>query len=310
MAIDAQNWSAYWQGRRSETSLEGPGIEVDAAIAAFWRGHLEGHPKDAALTDLACGSGTVAAHAVDLGMTTVTALDYSQEALDLVAERLPGVTTRCASVLETGLPQQSQAVVVSQFGLEYGGIPAFAEAARLVAPGGRLLTLSHYRGGGIDIEVAADLTFAQAMADTGYGAAAHALVDTAFQNLGMTDETLTGTSAFADFMAASRRLVPLAQERPQSIATQTMHGFAQMMERRRHYAAQDLHDWLAGIDAEIDAYRGRLAEMQAAALDTAALASIADTVRGEGLGELTTAPFTAGTDDEPPIAWIIEAARP
>ena len=51
---------------------------------------------------------------------------------------------------ELPLPDSSFDFVVSQFGVEYAGIDAFIEAARLVKPGGQLSLLCHYQDGYID----------------------------------------------------------------------------------------------------------------------------------------------------------------
>ena len=67
-------------------------------------------------------------------------------------------------------------VIISQFGIEYAGLDAFAEIAPFLAPGGQLNMLCHIKDGAIYAEVEGHLQNIQKIHDTDYLSRAEALV--------------------------------------------------------------------------------------------------------------------------------------
>ncbi|MCK0174631.1 class I SAM-dependent methyltransferase [Mycolicibacterium sp. F2034L] len=104
--------------------------------------------KDAALIDLACGTGNAALIAAARG-AHVTGVDITPELMAIGAARDggTGVTWVAADASATGLPEQSFDVVVSNMGIIFVEPTAqIAEVTRLLRPGGTLAFSTWVRG--------------------------------------------------------------------------------------------------------------------------------------------------------------------
>ena len=89
------------------------------------------------LLDIACGSGLAVQRAAGRG-ASCTGVDASAGLLDIAAQRAHGATWVQAGMDDIPLPGAAFDVVTSFNGLQFGGPPAAAEAARLLRPGGRI----------------------------------------------------------------------------------------------------------------------------------------------------------------------------
>ncbi len=89
------------------------------------------------LLDIACGSGLAVQRAAGRG-AACTGVDASAGLLDIAAQRVHGATWVQAGMDDIRLPGAAFDLVTSFNGLQFGGPPAAAEAARLVRPGGRI----------------------------------------------------------------------------------------------------------------------------------------------------------------------------
>lgn len=90
------------------------------------------------LVDVACGSGELSAAAARRG-AKVLGLDFSEAMLALARQRHPGLEFRSGDAEALDLPAASVDALAMNFGLLHLGQPeaALAEAARVLAPGGR-----------------------------------------------------------------------------------------------------------------------------------------------------------------------------
>jgi len=104
-----------------------------------------------AVLDVACGTGDLTQAFARTGASRVVGLDFTQEMLDLAGRKRGSLGEAAASKIEyingdaTGLPfgDDSFDVVSIAFGIRNVGEPdrAFAEFARVLRPGGRLVVL-------------------------------------------------------------------------------------------------------------------------------------------------------------------------
>ena len=115
--------------------------------------------------DLASGAGSIYAHLPEGHTFQLSATDISDVALEALQGRFPGVSTVVCSADDIPLDDASFDAVVTQFGAEYAGMSAFAEAARLVAPGGKFIGLCHIQDGYIDSSNRQQLAEAQIVAE-------------------------------------------------------------------------------------------------------------------------------------------------
>jgi SAM-dependent methyltransferase len=109
---------------------------------------------------IATGSGAVIENlfqqAVD-DQPDISCVDISEVAIDSVRRRYPSVVGIVADARSIPLESSRYDFVTSQFGIEYAGLDALDEAARLIAPGGSLAMLMHIRPGLIFDECSAAL---------------------------------------------------------------------------------------------------------------------------------------------------------
>ncbi|MER6348325.1 class I SAM-dependent DNA methyltransferase [Streptomyces sp. NPDC001595] len=94
------------------------------------------------VADLGCGPGRITAHLASLGLP-VFGLDLSASMLAIARRENPGLRFEQGSMLDLGLPDGHLAGIVSWYSSIHTPahrLPAlFAEFARVLAPGGRLL---------------------------------------------------------------------------------------------------------------------------------------------------------------------------
>jgi SAM-dependent methyltransferase len=203
--------------------------------------------------------------------------------------------------------------VISQFGIEYAGSGAFAEAARLLAPGGRFCSLSHFSGGAIDKECAQNERLLTAVENVRLFGAARATLSASFSGRTRRDPKPIDPvldSAFAEALGKAANAVRAA---PVLAARATLDRFlgdlTRLSARRFAFDPDEALGWLTGMEASLSAYLGRMRSMRAAALGRDKIDAIAAQFRAAGLEAIRAEPLSLD-DQKPPAAWAIEARRP
>ena len=301
----AKDWGNYWQGRAASeagAALVGVGIETDAEISDFWAQRLGTFPKDAKILDLACGAGSVTRRAAVLGLTDVTGLDISEDAIATLKAEFPDVTGIVASADETGLPRDSFDVVASQFGFEYADAPkAAAEAARLLKTGGQFIALAHSQGSAIDAEVSRHERAANAVLESGFFAAA---IDMFRADMSGASDAVFHKAAQA-FSGPQAEVLTIAKGQG-GLAAYLYQGTQKLFEQRRNYVLPDVVGWLEGMQGEITAYAGRMESMRRAALSRRDAEAVMHTLEAGGLIPQPLEQFTSKNSGDV-IGWIISA---
>ena len=305
MTHSKQAWSDYWQEGRADGE-----VFVDAAgrrhpaLASYWQSVFETLPDGIRVIDIASGAGSVFGHLPAGHAHDLTAADLSAEALALLKKRTPGAQTIACSANAIPCPDQSFDLVASQFGVEYAGVDAFSEAARLVAPKGRLRILAHIEDGFIDAPNKAQLAAARLVAETGFIDRAVAIVTAVFE----ADEAAIAR-AERSFVPAARQLEAALQRCPEGVHAHLYQGFRQLYERRSRYLLGDIIGWLEDMRGEVDKVQIRLSEMRRAAMSTHDVQSISGQFHDAGLDSITIERFVS-PQHSLPLAWDIRAERP
>jgi len=109
---------------------------------------------DDRVLDVACGPGTAALVAHELGARSIVGVDFAPGMIAAAREEAragPDLLLAVADALALPLPSERFDVVISSFGLIFAPDPvrAAAEAARVLRPGGRLGLLTWPPGGSI-----------------------------------------------------------------------------------------------------------------------------------------------------------------
>lgn len=304
MSNSEKGWSDYWDkdSADGEVFVNAQG-ERHPALARFWQQQFECLPHGSRVIDLASGAGSVFTHLPEGHDHQLFAADISHVALKALGERFPSVTTIECSADQVPLDDGSCDVVVSQFGVEYAGIGAFAEAARLISTDGRLIALCHVRDGYIDSGNRAQLAEAKLAAKIGFIDKAVKLVTATFaadaQALGRAED---------DFVPVAKQVGDGIGRMKKGIHTHLFFGFRELFEKRQQYDLADIIGWLEGMRRELDMNIDRLSRMCEAAMTVDDIDAVKRLFMKMGLKEVHCTPFETPGNNLP-VAWNLTVRR-
>jgi len=304
MSKSEKGWSDYWRQDSADgevfVSAEG---ERHPALAEFWQAHFASLREGSRVIDLASGAGSIYAHLPNEHTFQLSATDISDVALEALQERFPQVSTVIGSADAIPLDDQSFDAVVTQFGAEYAGVGAFAEAARLVAPGGKFIGLCHIRDGYIDSDNRRQLAEAKIVVEQEFIDHAMRMITAAFAG-----NPAALKSAKDAFVASATPVGEGMRRCRKGIHTYLYQGFRQLYERRQQYDLADITGWLDAMRGELDVNLDRLTRMCAAALSERDVNEIRRIFEEQGLEDVHCMPFeTPG--NELPVAWNLTAQK-
>lgn len=310
-------WEDFWRNAEGDREVMG-GARQRPTLEAFWSAILDraGLGSSDLVLDIASGAAPVArlaAARLEAGRRPrFVCADYAVSAL-AAARAAAGadVLPVAADARRPPFRLRSFPLVVSQYGIEYAGEAAFAAAAELVAEGGALAAIVHYRGGVIALECAENARIARAALDSGFLAAARHL----FEAGGVRRRP--GDGADGDAADAVRRAFAgvgaMLKRSPPSVGRDLIARYAgdaaRLVARGAAYKPEEALSWLDEVGARIGAYERRMAAMVAAARSEAEMAAIAARLAGAGLRSIDFAPLKF-EPDRPPGAWKLAAHRP
>jgi hypothetical protein len=240
-------------------------------------------------------------------------VDYSQAAIDELRGRYPEVDGVTCDAVDIPHPDRRFDYVVSQFGVEYAGPDAFAEAARLVADAGSLHALVHLAGGAIHAECAENLEVTVTLRDCEFMARSREAFAAGF-------DVIAGKVAEPAFREAEKRLEPatetaktlLSENGPHTaggLLARLFRDIGHMYGRMQNYEPGDVFAWFDGMSAELASYEGRMASMTRSAVDRSGILAITERLAAAGL-VVEDPEKLALSDSGKPAAWILGAKRP
>lgn len=268
-------WSRYWARETSGACLPGAPPAVQAVLREKWTGLARALADGDHVLDICSGAGAVLrVLGADRPRLVLQGIDQAEVGAKAAALGvLGGIDAACLPFADARF-----AVVTSQFGLEYCGPAAWAEAARVLAPGGRLVLICHHRQSRAVQHNGRRLAAMRAMADAGLFRLAAA----------------AAAAQAEDHVATAAVRAAIVAHAEQSVV-------AELPAALGHWLRAGRPDAVEAIRLEAEAEMARLAAMQAAALDAADVA--------ERLGWL--APLQATGDvlmaEGDAVAWTIAA---
>ena len=309
------SWDAYWRGSAQGSAYNCDGIS-HPALREFWIRFLsrlaaESNTHPISIVDVASGTGTVADHAVQVFGNTanITCLDVSDAALAVVRQRIPSVRTVVADASRIPLESGTADVVTSQFGAEYAGPEATAEAARLVAPGGFMVLLMHHRFGLIYDGCGASLDAIEKIELSRFVQLAFDMFKAGFEAVAGSDRQHYEQAAAALSPAVGVLESIMTQHGPHvagDLVYRLYNDVADIHEQIQHYESNDVLSWLDRLDGELGAYKGRMESMREAALDQEAIAETTERLHDGGFTVLEADPLI---EADRPLAWKLVARR-
>lgn len=312
----SESWDTYWHGTLYGAAYTSGGIS-HPAIQSFWDEFFRAVTADydaPKIIDIASGNGAVVECAISAfggQLPNFTCLDVSASAIDILEQRFPAVHTVVADARQIPLDSAGYDIATSQFGLEYAGLEAMDEVARLIAPGGQLALLLHNRAGGIYRECAGSLGAIERMQEAKFIPYSIAMFEKGFAACRGADR--------AEYEAAAKQLAPAIQSL-ESIMTQygkhvagdtvmrLYEDVGRIHERIQHYEPSDVLNWLSRMDDELQAFAGRMASMCGAAIDSKTFDRLCEGLRRRDYTVLRAEALTA-SDQQLPLAWVLVAVR-
>ncbi|MEM9014409.1 MAG: class I SAM-dependent methyltransferase [Pseudomonadota bacterium] len=282
-------------------------VHNDAGLRAFWREFFCDASEQSRVLDIACGEGSATAAVVGKN-SLIIGLDISLDAL-----RVFGAGGKKYSVCgRSAVPPLADGgfdFVVSQFGVEYGGGDAFDEAVRLLAPGGRLAFIIHYKGGSIWNEVAGRRAEIEALDTAGpFLGVARSYVAALFAVERGGGSAARAREEAARFKPILAEVQTLAQKPGHHLAAHLVGGVQTLLANRAGYILEDITGWLTQMEKELDAGRARIEAMLTAAQSRESIKAIAARYSEAGLSVSPLDDITLDGRDRP-AAWILKAAR-
>lgn len=288
-----KDWNDYWRGCES-SAVANSGVR-DPAVADYWKQFFTQVFADrprARIIDIGCGRGALTAVARDAARAAgaepaYSCVDSSPFAIGEVRATLPGVDGVVADMRSIPFGNLSFDVAASQFGVEYAGEAAFAEAARLVGPGGVFASITHLSGGAIDRECADNRATAATINQS-------ALVALAREAFAAGFDMRAGKIDRPAFDRQFLRLAPAVETAKQilrdkgdgvlgGVLAEFYRDLRHMFPRLQNYQPAEVIAWIDGMETALVAYEGRMASMTQCALDDAGVERVARVLTAAGL---------------------------
>ncbi|MBZ0249089.1 MAG: class I SAM-dependent methyltransferase [Burkholderiales bacterium] len=310
-------WGEFWRVT-DEAAAHAAGGAQEGALRRFWRESLGDRLARGRVLDLACGNGAVSGVVSDLcrdaglPLPSLVGADGAATAAMSYRSRFAGGCVVVADSRRLPFPDGAFALVASQFGIEYGGVAAVGEAARLVASGGRLAAVLHLRGGAIHRECEASLAAMLRLQ-------ASRALPAAREVFRRAAAVARGHGSRGEFRRADERLAA-AMAQVEAILRESGAGVAggavlrlheDLAHLRGRLAAHDpgeVSRWVDAMEGEVEAYRARMAAMLAVALDDAGVREATSLVSSKGLATRRCEALLTGPGE--PGAWALVCDRP
>ncbi|WP_417498469.1 class I SAM-dependent methyltransferase [Maricaulis sp.] len=318
----SQAWADYWDRHGADSNRLVGGARHGGLFDAFWRETLSGEFEARSrvrVLDAACGDGAVARLCAQLAgdadgcAADLHASDFSPGALTALEQRqgAAGIKLVAADACRLPYADGSFDMVTSQCGLEYAGHEAFSDAARLVAPAGRMLAVIHRTDGVIFDECTANLAILDRLDNSGVMSSCRRLFELQRKLLAGQVVPRVVARASGKLGLALTRLTDAVQRAAdgaaRSHALRLLADLGTLQVRHAAYPPDQIEPWLDTQAGELIAFRQRMQSMLDAAADEPGLSRILERLDAAGLGRAEIGEIRA-TGIDPPLAWTLSAA--
>jgi SAM-dependent methyltransferase len=308
---DTKGWDNYWTGSSSGVAYNQEGAD-HPALDRFWHQALAPVNVDLRILDVASGRGALIDYLPAGNYRHFVSLDYSHAALASQQVNHDFIQPVVADVKAMPFDAGSFDLVISQFGVEYGGPGAIDSLPSLVAAGGRTVLVMHCEGSVIDRECRSNREAIRRVNQLGFLPLAENMFRTGYAVLkGSADRKAAGDSARA-LLEPFRGIGQILQEMGEDVAGGTVMTLyretARIQERIQHHVEEEVIGWIQTMTREIGQYEARMQSMIDAALSVEAFQSRTGVYEREGI-EIEHAEMLLTQAGEP-LAWQLSGVRP
>lgn len=316
----AQDWNNYWQGRSAKASgnaLLGVGIENNDVLTTFWQNIFSNVPKSTQLVDFACGAGSVLKQAKAAGLSNLTGIDVSKNAIDVLKNKIPTAIGHVGAVDNTPFETDSFDMVVSQFGFEYAGgrseiMAAVREMTRIVKPSGQIVLVSHIKGGAIVRGCQQSLEQIIRVIKSGFFESAKDCFNIIAKSQKATrqadkDAVIQAMTRLNDKAEPIMVWLRQAGDSKQEFVRFTYHlleSTHKLLVNLNNFHLKDCLTWLDDMRSEVLAYEGRMTSMLGAAISEELALRISEDISSNNT-EVSRPEKLYFVDGDLPAAWVL-----
>jgi ubiquinone/menaquinone biosynthesis C-methylase UbiE len=310
------HWNKYWDGSHDSASFGDGGVN-HPFLLNFWSGYfstLLTKNEKTEILDVASGNGAVlTAGQLDQESenTAITCIDSSEKALQSLKLRFPHVNTLECDARNIPLKENHFDVVTSQFGIEYAGVDAISNIAKLVKPGGQLALVLHHDKGSIYSECSANLMATKHLQDSDFLPLAIKMFEAGFSSL-QNKEPGKAKLALMEFMPVFKSLESIMDQYGVDVGGGTIttlyNSIAEIQQKIGNYVESDVITWLQDMDAEIPSYLGRMQAMLHAAISAEVFEDLSTSLTAQNFS-LGRAQEIKTAENAIPLAWLLVATK-
>ena len=315
-------WNDYWRHTREAAAHKGGGPQ-DEVLARFWTSYFadayarSSHPR---LIDVGCGNGSVPSFALDASkppldrLPALVGVDNSFAALRAFSARFPAAAAVAADASRLPFRDCQFDIVTSQFGVEYAGLEAIEEAARLVSTGGSLALIMHLKGGAMYRECETNLEAARALQRSRLLSFLKEIFEAGTAAAPRSVDGSNAEDGRARLVQAMREVEAALNTYGKEIAGGALYrvheDVAHMHRRRDAYAPEEVVHWVNAMTREFDAYAERMSAMLDAAIDDQDFDACLTRLTAQSLAPRVRDKLEMGVRHREPAAWVLVCDRP
>ena len=316
----AQDWNNYWQGRSAKASgnaLLGVGIENNDVLTTFWQNIFSNVPKSTQLVDFACGAGSVLMQAKTAGLSNLTGIDVSKNAIDVLQNKIPTAIGHVGAVDNTPFETDSFDMVVSQFGFEYAGgrsevMAAVREMRRIVKPSGQIVLVSHIKEGAIARGCQQSLEQITRVIKSGFFESAKDCFMVIAKSQKATQQadkdavmhTMARLNDTAEPIMVWLRQVGDSKQEFVRFTYHLLESTHKLLVNLNNFHLKDCLTWLDDMRSEVLAYEGRMASMLGAAISEELALRISEDISSNS-AEVFRPEKLYFVEGDLPAAWVL-----
>lgn len=281
-------WDDYWAGSSSGVAYGAEGVR-HPVLDEFWTSMLTSVKQADRVLDVACGRGAVLEHLgdSDAQVLETIAVDYSEPALRSLREHYPDVMTVAADVVGLPFADSRFDLVLSQFGVEYGGVAAVKDLARLCAPSGQLAMVIHAEGSLVYRECETNLRVLEELRELRFISCAIEMFQAGYA-------VMRGQIGRKEAGAAARRVLEpfhglrsIMDRYGEDVAGGTIQTLyretARIQERFQYHDETEVLQWLRTMEVESDRYGNRMRSMLQSAFTVSDVSTLLSEWQERGL---------------------------
>lgn len=307
---ESKSWDNYWAGSSAGVAFNLEGAE-HPALDRFWQATLTDVSAETRILDVASGRGALLAHLPTADYRCCVSLDYSIAALSSQRQSYDFILPVAADAGQLPLKEGSFDLVVSQYGVEYGGADAVAALPSMLAPGGRIMLAMHCEDSVIYRECHANARALAKLQDSSFLPLAEEMFRAGYAVLKGQGASAEAAGAARALLGPFRGLGQLLQEFGEGVAGGTVMTLyretARIQERIQHHVEQDVIDWLQTMAREIRHYQARMDSMMTSALSAQEFEARIAAYRELGIECQKTELLKIETGDS--LAWVLVGVR-